>query len=225
MPSSDPELLSWLRQARADAVPTDESTCLDPDTLGALADGSLDDPHRVSVLPHLASCARCRAAVASIARLLADPAVARELAPGRVRAPAGRWLPWTVPLAAAALLVVVLGPLGVSRRAPGGLHRATTLEAGSIPEAVHPVGDVTAARELQWQPVTGADRYRVTIFAPTGEVVYAVEGAETATVLPDSVALVSDQAYLWKVEARVGFDRWVSSPLVPFSLFPDPERR
>lgn len=224
MPPSDPELLAWLRQVRADATPTDESTCLDPDTLGALADGSLDGAHRASVLPHLASCARCRAAVASIARLLADPGVARELARGRVRIPARRWLPWAAPLAAAALLAVVLGPLGGSRRAPGDLHRATTIEAGSQPEGVYPVGDVAAVRELRWGSVAGADRYRVTLFAPSGEVVYEVEAIEVTATLPDSVRLLAGQDYLWKVEARVDFDRWVSSSLIPFFLLPDPGR-
>jgi len=30
--------------------------------------------------------------------------------------------------------------------------------------------------------------------------------------------LVSGRPYLWKVEARIGFDRWVTSTLVEFSI-------
>lgn len=224
MPPSDPELHVWLRQARADDVPADGSTCLDPDTLGALADGSLDASLRASVLPHLASCARCRATVASIARLLADPAVAREVGPGRTRKPVRRWLPLAIPAAAAALLLVVLDPLGESSPAPGDSHRASSIETGPFPDAILPVGDVMAVSELRWSAVIGADRYRVTLFAPDGEVVYEVEAAEAVASLPDSITLVPGRTYLWKVEARVGFDRWVSSPLVPFSLFQDPGR-
>lgn len=225
MPPSDPELLAWLRDARPDAGPRNESACLDPDTLGALADGSLDDARRASAFSHLASCAHCCATVASIARLLADPAVAREVESVGAGKPIRRWLPWAAALAAAALLVLALGPLGMSRRAPGELHRATPIETASIPEAVHPIGDVTAVRELRWEPVTGADRYRVTLFASSGEVVYEAEAVDPVTTLPDSVALPAGADYLWKVEARVGFDRWVSSPLVPFSLLENSPRR
>jgi anti-sigma factor RsiW len=224
VPPSHPELRAWLHQARADESPGDGSACPDADTLGALADGSLADPIRASVLPHLASCSRCRATVASIARLLADPAVAREMGSRRTATPIRRWLPLAIPMAAAALLLVVLDPLGVSPPAPGDSHRASTIEHGAIPDAILPVGDVMSVRELRWGAVAGADRYRLTVFAPDGQVVYEVESNEAVASLPDSITLVPGRTYLWKVEARVGFDRWVSSPLVQFSLFPDPAR-
>jgi hypothetical protein len=66
LPQPDP--LEWLRDARAAPVPADPPTadCLDDDTIGALAEGTLDFAARSAVLPHLASCAQCRATVASV---------------------------------------------------------------------------------------------------------------------------------------------------------------
>jgi len=53
----------------------------------------------------------------------------------------------------------------------------------------------------------------VTVFDATGSVVYASEGSDTAVAFPDSIAIVPDKAYLWKVDARTGFDRWDASEL------------
>jgi anti-sigma factor RsiW len=75
-----PERLDMLRQVlggRGAAAPG--PACLSDDTIAALADGVLDAARRAVAVPHLATCARCRAAVASVARALADPAVAREV--------------------------------------------------------------------------------------------------------------------------------------------------
>ncbi len=79
---TDPEPLDMLRQLLAKRVKTEAPTpeCLDDDTIAALAEGSLDAAARQAVLPHVAGCARCRGAVASVARALSDSAVAREVA-------------------------------------------------------------------------------------------------------------------------------------------------
>jgi hypothetical protein len=77
---------------------------------------------------------------------------------------------------------------------------------------------VARVEALRWAPVTEADRYRVTLFATSGRVLFEATGADTIVVLPDSVALTPGIRYLWKVEARVGFDRWVASNLVGFTL-------
>jgi hypothetical protein len=80
------------------------------------------------------------------------------------------------------------------------------------------MGDVRTVRALQWATVSGADRYRVTLFDATGRVVYEVQLGDTAAVVPDSVTLVPQQSYLWKVEARSGVERWTSSDLVEFRV-------
>jgi hypothetical protein len=80
------------------------------------------------------------------------------------------------------------------------------------------VGEVAAAPLLRWAAVDGADRYRVTLFDAGGGVLYESELGDTLTALPDSVELTPGRRYLWKVEARTDFDRWVGSELVEFSI-------
>ena len=193
--------------------------CLQDEMIAAAADGSLAPDGRAAVLRHLATCARCREAVASVARALADPAVARELS----GAPGGRrWFRIAVPLAAAAVLLLVLSSPWAERspghRGPPAPPPATT----PIPRS--PVGTVAAVKDLRWSPVAGADRYRVTVFDVTGGVVYASQSSDTVAALPDSILLVPGASYLWKVDARTGFDRWATSELAEFRVA-GPRRR
>jgi hypothetical protein len=152
-----------------------------------------------------------------VARALADPGISREVTaldvPFRPR-----WRRFALPAAAAAILVVSLGPFDLLRRERGETHRAPTITNGSLPTVVTPQGAVAEVRELRWTPVEGADRYRVTVFSADGLVVYEAEPLAAVATLPDSLRLASGRRYLWKVDARVGFDRWVSSDLVEFSL-------
>ncbi|HYU10340.1 MAG TPA: zf-HC2 domain-containing protein [Gemmatimonadales bacterium] len=181
--------------------------------IAALADGSLAPELRASVLPHIASCPRCRAAVASVARAVADPAVARELS---VSAGGRRWYRIVVPLAAAAVLLLLLVSPGDDRlpghRGPPPPPPATT----PVPRS--PVGAVATVHELRWSAVAGADRYRVTVFDATGGVVYAAEASDTVVAFPDSVSLTPGASYLWKVDARTSFDRWAASDLAEFRV-------
>ncbi len=87
-----------------------------------------------------------------------------------------------------------------------------------MPAPVAPLGTVRTARELVWTPVDGADRYRVTLYDADAAVRYEAELDEPTAVLPDSVMLIAGRPYLWKVEARVGFDRWVASDLLEFRI-------
>jgi len=187
--------------------------CVDDDTMAALAAGTLDPELRAAVLPHVASCERCRAAVASVARALADSSVAQE-----VRRAEGRRRPFfriAVPLAAAAVLLLLTWP-PVDMRGPG--HRAPPPGAATTPVPLAPVGSVAEADVLRWSAVAGADRYRVTLFDAAGRVVYEAQLPDTLAALPDSIALAPSRTYLWKVEARTGFDRWAASDLVEFSI-------
>ncbi|OLD18763.1 MAG: hypothetical protein AUJ01_06985 [Acidobacteria bacterium 13_1_40CM_3_65_5] len=77
---------------------------------------------------------------------------------------------------------------------------------------------MAAVNALRWSPVAGADRYRVTVFDATGGVVFVADVSDTAVAFPDSVALVPGASYLWKVNARTGFDRWAASELAEFSI-------
>ena len=192
--------------------------CLPDDVIAALADGSLAPEVRASVLPHVASCARCRGAVASLARALADPAVAREISVSSGRR---RGYRITVPLAAAAVLLLLLSsPAG--ERSPA--HRGPPPPPATTPVPRSPLGAVAAVDDLRWSPVAGADRYRVTVFDATGRVMYASEVSDTVALFPDSVPLVPGASYLWKVDGRTGFDRWAASELAEFKVA-GPRRR
>jgi hypothetical protein len=209
-----PDPLDLLR-LRLDASTRETPECLDDATLAALAEGALYAGARVAVMPHLATCARCRGVVASVARGLADPAVAREVAAveGRSRRD---WLRIGLPAAAAAILLAVALPRWVEDMRGG--HRGPPVPGAVAPHPVAPVGTVADAAALRWTAVAGANRYRVTLFDAAGRVLYETQLADTAVALPDSVTLAPGRPYLWMVEARVGWDRWSASELVRFSI-------
>jgi anti-sigma factor RsiW len=210
-----------LRAAAAQPGPAGPD-CLDEETIAAVVDGALDPAARDRATRHLASCARCRRAVASVLRGLDDPAVSREIAAlehGRVR----RLSRFALPLVAAAAVVLFLV---WPRTADDNLsrHRAPTITSAAAPVPLAPVAAVAEARVLRWSAVRGADRYHVTLFDAAGRVRYEAQLADTAATLPDSVNLTPGQSYLWNVEARIGWDRWSSSPLTEFSVVGVPHR-
>ncbi len=208
---TDSEPLDLLRHGR-DGSARETPECLDDAALAALAEGALDAAARVAVLPHLASCPRCRGVVASVARALGDPAVATELAAiGRRRR---RY--WIALPAAAAVLLLALGvPRWLEQRP---VHRAPPGASQSLPRPLSPIGTVAAAGTFRWTSIAGADRYRVILFDAAGRVVYETQLTDTVATLPDSVTLAAGPPYLWKVEARAGWDRWSGSELVRFSI-------
>ena len=204
-------------------IPLPTGECLDPDVVAALAEGSLDADARARALHHVAQCASCRRAVASIAEALADGPITHEIEV--VEGRAGKW--WrhrtfriALPLAAAAaVLIFVWSPALLrspvnERESP---HRAGS-QRNAVPTPIAPSGTVAGVDRLQWNSVLGADRYRVTLFSAQGSVLYETEVRDTIVPLPDSVRLVAETAYLWKVEARTGFDRWTGSELVTFTI-------
>jgi hypothetical protein len=218
-PGKADRLTNRLAQVRAvrpggEGVATQD--CLDAAAIAAMVDGTLEAERRSAAVAHLAVCERCRKAVASVARALADPEVAREArraeAPGRPRV---RFTRVALGVAAAAAIVLFVWPRQLQEPSP---HRAPPITAAPAPEAVYPVGPVAEARSLRWTSVAGADRYRVTLFDATGSVRYEADLVDTVVALPDSVLPASGGTYWWKVDARVGFDRWATSKLIEFSI-------
>lgn len=210
-----------MRAGRESGSPTPD--CLDDDTIAALAEGTLEPARHAAALPHLAACPRCRVAVASVARALGDPSVARAARAAEARGRLRVYRIAAIALPAAAVLALLL----VRPRPPEvgvPIHRAPTITAAPAPAPMSPVGVVSDARTFQWAPVPGADRYRVTLFGAEGRVLYETEVTGAAAALPDTVGLVTGSRYLWKVEARTGFDRWSASELVEFSIARGPPR-
>ena len=187
-PPDIPNRRTWSGPAQTDA-PT--PSCLDEDTLGARERSNRGTAMRTSGL-------------AAEIEAVASP-------------PRRRWLAWSGALAAA-LALVLLVPLKTFWNKQPGPHRAPVVVSGALPASLAPAGDVAQVEALHWAPVSAANRYRVTLFAPSGRVLYEATPSDTFIDLPDSVALAPGIRYLWKVEARVGFDRWVSSDLVGFTL-------
>jgi hypothetical protein len=204
-----------LLRHRLDASTRETPECLDDATLAALADGALDAAARAAVLPHLATCPRCRGVVASVARSFGDSGIAREVAAleGRSR---GRLFRIGLPAAAAAILLAVALPRWVEEMRGG--HRGRPVPGAFAPRPIAPVGTVADVAALRWTAVAGANRYRVTLFDDAGRVLYETQLADTVVTLPDSVTLAPGRPYLWMVEARVGWDRWSASDLIRFSI-------
>jgi hypothetical protein len=216
--------LDLLRRAadhrRAPEDPT--AHCVDDETVAALAAGSIDATARAAALPHLAECPRCRSAVASVARALSDRSVAREV---RKVEPGLRGSRYHVALpiaAAAVLMLLVWSPRSLDEVRPG--HRGPTISAGGAPAPVSPMGTVAEVPTLQWGSVAGADRYRVTLFEAGGRVLFETQLADTVAAVPDSIVLMPGRSYLWKVEARIGWDRWTASDVIEFRVAGGPPR-
>jgi hypothetical protein len=197
--------------------------CLDDETLAALAEGTVGAARRPAALAHLASCERCRKSVASVARALADPELAAEIraVDGAALSPGRRWVPVVLGVGAVAALLLLIMPPRLED--PGLPHRAPPITAAPAPHPLGPVGHVARAESLRWTPVEGADRYRVTLFDIDGSVRYEAELTDTSVTLPPSVALIPGRTYAWRVDARLGFDRWASSELVEFSVEGSPQ--
>jgi hypothetical protein len=66
--------------------------------------------------------------------------------------------------------------------------------------------------------VERADRYRVSIFNEAGSVVWRTETPDTSVTLPPSILEETVGPYLWRVDARIGIDRWMESRLEPLEL-------
>ena len=220
------EQLTWIRNAagqlRAGSASRWAETpqCLGEAAVAAFVDGqTAAGAAREATVAHLAVCARCRAMVASVARLAAAESVASEAPAER---PSRRRWPVPVAAAAAVLLAVLAWPRGADQTGTG--HRAPTITAAAAPVPIAPVAAVAEAPVLRWSAVPGADRYHLTLFDAGGRVRYEVQLADTVAALPDSVVLVTGQTYLWSVEARIGWDRWSTSPLTEFSIVGAPRR-
>jgi hypothetical protein len=207
-----------VRAFRGGETPVNTSDCLDEDSLAAMVEGTLPADARAKAVGHLARCEPCRKAVASVARALADPEVAGEIrAVEKSSHPRHRRLvPVALSVAAAAVLLLMFVPRQVDD--PRSPHRAPPITAAPAPSALSPVGRVSETTQLRWTAVSGADRYRVTLFDPDGSLIYEAEVADTNAILPRSVPLLPDRTYAWRVEARLGFDRWAASDLIEFTV-------
>jgi hypothetical protein len=184
---------------------------LSEDQLVAFLGGEVEAEDRRALEQHLATCAECRDELVAVTELLRP--LARD-----------RFVSWRIFLptaaAAAAILLALAGPIR-QRLVEEPRHRDTPAQVAHSPTPVAPLGEVDRVDHLVWRAVTGADRYRLTLFDRDAKVIWQATTADTITQLPDSVRLARGATYLWRLEARVGWDLWESSDLVRFTVTPD----
>ncbi len=193
------------------------ANCLDEFTVARLADGG----GTAVELGHLAQCAACRAEVSAVASATGQASLAAEIE--RLERPVRHgWQRHALAFGAVAAVVAVAVLLA---RTPGTVPAGQTVYRDVSPvAAAGPVvltpADVAVSRPIRlvWRPTAEARQYRVTVFDAEGSIVWEGTTADTAAAVPASVPLAEGVAYWWRVEARVGFDRWTQSELTAFSV-------
>ena len=98
------------------------------------------------------------------------------------------------------------------------VHRDEATGVEVAPSLRAPGGVVAAVETFQWSQVPAADLYRITAYDAEGTVVWEAETRDTSITPPDRTQFEPDARYIWQVAARVGFDRWVTSELVEFTI-------
>ena len=195
----------------------DRSGHLTENQLVAFLGRELEAGERREVELHLARCTECRDELVAVTEILQPEREPRRI-PWRILAP--------VAAAAAAVTLVVAGPWSLGGRDDSPQHRDAPAQVSAAPTPVAPLGSVSEVEELVWLGVDGADRYRLTLYDSEGEVLWKATTADTTVELPDSVVLNTRSRYLWRLEARVGWDLWEASDLIDFTIEPssgDPE--
>jgi hypothetical protein len=186
------------------------------DVIASLADGDAGTVRREEIA-HVAECEACRSRLALLARTLEDDSVKSELRPLEPRLSLNRSsripLRFVVGFAAAAAIVVI-GPLR-DRNAPP-VHREAAITATAAPRIISPAELTSPADSLRWTPLAQADLYRVRIWDSEGTVVWSAETRDTAIAIPAEIR--PNVQYMWELDARTGWDRWVSSDLVALTL-------
>ena len=191
--------------------------------IAAYLDNALAPSDRTRVEAHAAECDECRAELIESASLLrTQPQVHRWYVPAGAVAAA----------AAAVLLLIWVRPASTPTGTTGYREPAVTTTVAPVVVAPRGVvgpapvnvpagalrGVTAGARLFVWTAVPRADRYRLALFDEAGSVVWETQTADTAAPLPASLRLRMGATYLWKVEAQTGWNRWVASDLVEFSV-------
>jgi len=221
-PQSDAEL-ARLASSAGPPMAGPGPECLDDMGVARMAEGS----GTPGDLAHTAGCGFCRAQVAAAARALGSTPVAAEIA--RLERPAwgrrSRRLAGIGGLAAAAVVAVLFVARQPDDPAPGArTHRDPAAPAVGVPAVQAPVllspVDATVQRPvvLDWRRSDGATQYQVAVFDAEGTVMWKEETTDSTVTIPAHVRLDGGVTYWWRVEARIGYDRWLASEVNPFTL-------
>lgn len=169
-------------------------------------EGTLPSSDRSRVAAHLVACDECCSELIEVAQLLRKQP--------RRRTRRAIWYA-TAGVAAAAGLLILVVPLKQPPASPGYREPVVTTTMG--PVILAPRG-TTAARMVVWTAVPHAERYRLTLFDATGTVIWESQVSDTSATLPTTIELRPSATYFSQVEAQTGWNRWVKSDLVEFSV-------
>jgi hypothetical protein len=201
----------------ASAASTPDDRCLTDGQLAELAQGEASpDQH---ILSHLAACAGCSSVLASLVRLLDDPQIRADvqqverLHAASHRRTAVRATAGAATLAAALFAGLILRPDAMPDSAvvpDAAPHRQSASATEFVPRIIAPAMPNTVPDTLRWTSVPFADRYQVLMFDREGTLAWEAQTRDTAIALPQRLRTAA-AAYLWKVEARTDWNRWVAS--------------
>lgn len=203
--------------------------CLDDDAVAMIAAGDVIDPAYSEAIRHLGGCSYCRQRLATIAHLLDDSEIAAEidqLADPQERGRFGRRRLYQISaaamLTAAAVAMLLVRPESFSFRdavSPNAVQtsREEAVSTVAAPRILSPATVAGSADSLRWTGVPQADLYRIRIWNREGDVVWATDTRSTALPIPRELAH-DGGTYLWEVKARTGWDRWVTSDFLEFTI-------
>jgi hypothetical protein len=204
--------------------------CVSIEELGRYADGSLAPHERSIVTSHVDGCANCQAELALL-RAFADATVRDDernvvdggLARLRRHEPAifvdtdrpqssrKGWLSLPALRTAFSLAAVLLAIVGGFYlfnsdvpRLPSSVGAGTETTRSLTVIARTPIGDQTKVPErLEWQPVSGAGRYHVSLMEVDRHELWAADTTDTAVTLPAAVRgqIVPAKTLIWQVKA------------------------
>jgi hypothetical protein len=148
-----------------------------------------------AVEEHLAACRDCRQEVSAARRLLRTT---------RTRKP----LVWSVPLAAAAVLAILLVSRALGPKSLG--DEPLRSEQGSAGDAEATIGILTPAEGdtigtgavvFSWRAEPGAPLYHLSLTDASGRAVWTGESSDSTLTLPVTVSLDRGRTYFWTVDA------------------------
>ena len=182
----------------------DETLHLTPEALAGYLDDDLSREEQQRVVLHLARCTECRVELADV----------RQLQRTRVRR---RWVPFLVPAAAAAALVLVTA-LPRDGAKPSDIRSRSDSEAHL--GIVSPVGIVTPAPSAEigpgpisfiWRSAGPGASYVITVQEADGRPVWTSALADTTVALPDSIVLAPGRHWFWYVDGLLPNGRSLST--------------
>jgi hypothetical protein len=199
---SDEELRRLYAVVVARRTPARRETCPSPEALQSVVEQVGPEQERLAALDHIGECAACQAELEFFRMALGEPPRHRRFV--------------LVGLAAAAVIVLAATLLWRRRGSPADELRG----GGDRLELVAPRG-VLASRALPgftWRALPGASGYAFELLDERDSPIYQATISDTTLILPDSVVLVADRGYSWRVRGRRPSGDIVASPFVSFSL-------